>query len=33
VRGHLGLDDTRTVFPGFSGPAALGFLQAPFSSG
>src|SRR5205814_6055191 len=26
VRGHLGLNDTRPVFPGFTDPATLGFL-------
>jgi uncharacterized protein (DUF1501 family) len=26
VRGHLGLTDTRVVFPGFAAPAPLGFL-------
>jgi uncharacterized protein (DUF1501 family) len=26
VRGHLGLTDTRTVFPGFAAPATLGFM-------
>jgi uncharacterized protein (DUF1501 family) len=26
VRGHLGLTDTRTVFPGFSGTGPLGLL-------
>jgi len=26
VRGHLGLEDTRPVFPGFSTDVKLGFL-------
>jgi uncharacterized protein (DUF1501 family) len=26
VRGHLGLNDTRAVFPGFTSPAPLGFV-------
>jgi uncharacterized protein (DUF1501 family) len=27
VRGHLGLVDTRHVFPGFNDPTMLGFMQ------
>jgi uncharacterized protein (DUF1501 family) len=26
VRGHLGLTDTRTVFPGFAAPTTLGVV-------
>jgi hypothetical protein len=26
VRGHLGLEDTRAVFPGYTTDAKLGFL-------